>query len=391
MALSLCILGSTGSIGRQTLDIVRQHPDEFTVHALTAHRNVDLLLTQCVEFEPAVVVCVDNSAALDLQGRLKKANLTVDVLSGADALVDVAADASSACAVAAIVGSAGLPSTFAAAKAGKRILLANKESLVMAGQLFMDAVRQSGAVVLPVDSEHNAIFQCLPGQYLPGHSPPSPLSHITLTASGGPFWNRDIDTFNLITPEEAVAHPNWSMGAKISVDSATMMNKGLEVIEAHWLFSLDADQIKVVIHPQSIIHSFVHFYDGSSLAQCGYPDMRVPIGFCLGWPNRLSLQSPVIEPIDMQRLDFLPPNDQHFPCLRIAYDALKAGPAVCIVLNVANEMAVADFLAGKLSYQSIARSVEKALNQQSYSNPASIDEVFALEQKIRSNWTSLSN
>lgn len=383
MALKLSILGSTGSIGQQTLDIVRQHPEDFSVIALTANQSVDRLFDQCLEFEPAVVACVDVNAAQDLTKRLQKTHLQIEVLSGAQVLIDIAADAGSECVVASIVGSAGLPSTFAAAKAGKRILLANKESLVMAGQIFMDVVRQSGAVVLPVDSEHNAIFQCLPQQYLPGQSPPKALSHITLTASGGPFWNRDIDTFNRITPSEAVAHPNWSMGAKISVDSATMMNKGLEVIEARWMFSLNPDQINVVIHPQSIIHSFVHFMDGSSLAQCGQPDMRVPISYCMGWPNRLPIQSPVIEPVDMGRLDFLAPDDSRFPCLRMAYDALKAGPALCVVLNIANEMAVANFLAGKLPFQSIATFVEDVINKKSYANPTHIDDVFALEEEVR--------
>lgn len=385
MAVTLCLLGSTGSIGQQTLDIVRQHPDEFNVVALTAYQNHKRLFEQCLEFKPSVVVCVNAVSASSLRADLAVAGLNIDVLSGVDALVAIAKDTISTCVVAGIVGSAGLPATFAAVEAGKRVLLANKEALVMSGHLFLEAIHANQAIVLPLDSEHNAIFQCLADDYVPGMPTPANLSHVTLTASGGPFWSRTA-SFDTITPAEAVAHPNWSMGSKISVDSATMMNKGLEVIEACWLFGLCIDRVKVVIHPQSIIHSFAHFKDGSTLAQCGYPDMRVPISYCLGWPERLAIQSPAIDMSEIGQLDFFKPDHDRFPCLSLAYQAFKSGPAACVVLNIVNELAVADFLAGNLSFLDISSEVEKALNQYDLIALNSIDDILSLEQEIRMNW-----
>lgn len=383
MALNLCILGSTGSVGKQTLDVIADYPEEFNVTALTAYQNDALLFDQCLAFSPRFVVCVDETKAAALRERLCNAGSKVEVLSGTKSLVDVAADVSSDTVVAAIVGAAGLPATYAAAKAGKRILLANKESLVMAGDIFMQAVRDSGAIVLPVDSEHNALFQCMPAGYIPGSGKPDGVAHISLTASGGPFRQRDLITFSSITPDDAVAHPTWSMGAKISVDSATMMNKGLEVIEAYWLFGLSVDQIKVVIHPQSIVHSFLHYQDGSVLAQLGPPDMRVPISHCLAWPNRVSLNTKQLDFAEVGQLQFEAPDYKRFPCLKLAYQALKSGPAACIALNTVNEMAVDAFLKGKINYLDINKLVLESLSNLDESNPKHIDDVLALERKIR--------
>ena len=288
MAVTVSMLGSTGSIGRQALDVIAQHPGRFRVVGLAAHSNYEVLFAQCEVCRPQYVVCVDSQAAAQLRSRLQQAKIAIEVAEGHAALVELAADAASEVVVAAIVGAAGLPSTFAAIKSGKRILLANKESLVMAGALFMDAVREYGATLLPVDSEHNALFQCMPHGYLPGYAAPLGVDGLILTASGGPFLHTPMNELATVTSAQAVAHPTWSMGAKISVDSATMMNKGLEVIEAHWLFTMAAECIEVVIHPQSVIHSLLRYIDGSVLAQCGVPDMRSPIAYCLAWPERIA-------------------------------------------------------------------------------------------------------
>ena len=381
--MKVCILGSTGSIGTQVLDVISQHHDQFDVVALTAHRNIDLLLTQCLLYRPAIAVCVDEQAAVVLRQRLQEKQCHTEVLSGKDALVAVAKDSASDVVVAGIVGAAGLPASYAAAVAGKRILLANKEALVMSGQIFMDAVVKHGAVLLPVDSEHNALFQCMPAGYLPGQGAPAGVERIILTASGGPFLTRDLNSFADITPAQAVKHPNWAMGAKISVDSATMMNKGLEVIEAHWLFQLPSTKIDVIIHPQSTIHSFLAYVDGSILAQCGVADMRIPIAHCLAWPKRINTNVNRLNLLDVGRFDFAQLDEQRFPCLRYAYQALDAGPVATIILNTANEVAVDAFLTQKIPYLRIPQLVEMMLSQLTYAVPTELADVIAIDQDVR--------
>ena len=358
----ISILGCTGSIGESTLDVLRAHPQDYEVFALCAHRQIDKLYSQCLEFKPDFAVLATPASAQQLQQRLRDKNCATTVLHGEQALIDMAEAAEVDIVMAAIVGAAGLHSTLAAAYAGKKILLANKEALVMAGGLFMAAVAQGGATLLPVDSEHNAIFQSLP----PGYGAASAAApttgdcrqgvrRILLTASGGPFRTTPLADLQRITPEAACAHPNWQMGRKISVDSATMMNKGLELIEAHWLFNMPPDQIEVIIHPQSIIHSLVEYVDGSILAQLGNPDMRTPIAHALAYPRRIASG---VEPLDLcqiARLDFSPPDTQRFPCLRLAYEALRAGENAAVSLNASNEVAVAAFLGGELSFLGIAQ------------------------------------
>ncbi|HWW03882.1 1-deoxy-D-xylulose-5-phosphate reductoisomerase [Collimonas sp.] len=359
---NITILGSTGSIGMSTLDVLARHPERYSVYALTAHSRVEQLAEQCLRFKPQLAVVGSAAAAQQLSALLRDKAPAIEVLYGAAALSQVASAEACHAVMAAIVGAAGLAPTLAAAKAGKKILLANKEALVMSGQLFIDAVTQSGAVLLPIDSEHNAIFQCLPHGY---QRQPAALgvAKILLTASGGPFLNRAVETLESVTPEEAIAHPNWVMGRKISVDSATMMNKGLEVIEAHWLFGASADQIEVVIHPQSVIHSMVSYVDGSVLAQLGNPDMRTPIAYALAYPERMASG---VNPLDLTvvgQLQFSRPDLQRFPCLKLAYDALRAGGSAATILNAANEIAVQAFLDGKIGFrmidQLIARTVDK--------------------------------
>ena len=386
--MKVCILGSTGSIGKQVLDVISQHPDQFDVVALTAHHNIDLLLAQCLVFQPAIAVCVDESAAALLRQRLQENQCRTEVLSGKEALVAVAKDSASDVVVAGIVGAAGLPATYAATVAGKRVLLANKEALVMSGQIFMDAVVKHGAVLLPVDSEHNALFQCMPAGYLPGQGAPSGVERVILTASGGPFLTRDLTTFADITPAQAVKHPNWAMGAKISVDSATMMNKGLEVIEAHWLFQMPSHKIDVIIHPQSTIHSFLAYVDGSILAQCGVADMRIPIAHCLAWPARMATNVARLNLWEVGRFDFAPLDEQRFPCLRYAYQALDSGPVATIILNTANEVAVDAFLTQKIPYLRISELVETMLAQLTYAVPTSITDVVAIDQDVRRRMAS---
>lgn len=383
MAVAVSILGSTGSIGRQTLDVISQHPQQFTVSGIAAHSNSALLFEQCQQFRPQQVVCVDATAAAQLRVRLQQVGLAIDVADGAAALTAMAADRNSEVVVAAIVGAAGLPSTFAAAKAGKRILLANKEALIMAGALLMDAVRDGGATLLPVDSEHNALFQCMPQDYVPGHAAPAGVEGLILTASGGPFLHTPLAEFASITPQQAVAHPTWSMGAKISVDSATMMNKGLEVIEAHWLFAMAASAIEVVIHPQSVIHSLLRYVDGSVLAQCGVPDMRTPIAHCLAWPQRIETNVERLNLLEVGRFDFIEPDYQRFPCLKYAYQALAAGPVASIVLNTANEIAVDLFLKGQIRYHEIAVYIEQFLSCSNYAAPHNLDDIIEIERDIR--------
>ena len=375
----LLILGSTGSIGACTLDVVARHPGRFTVHALSANRNIEKLLKQCRDFHPALAIVSEGQSATQLQGLLRAAKLRTEVVHGADALCDAARSDSVDTVVAAIVGAAGLPSALAAAHAGKKILLANKEALVMSGALFMHAVRASGAVLLPVDSEHNAIFQCLP------KSAGSALGveRLILTASGGPFRTRPLATLEDVTPDQACAHPTWVMGRKISVDSATMINKGLEVIEAHWLFDMPAERIEVLIHPQSIVHSMVVYSDQSVLAQLGNPDMRTPIAHALAYPERIESG---VAPLDLTKvaaLSFEMPDMARFPCLRLAFDAIRSGNGASTVQNAANEVAVHAFLAGRIRFTELVQVIGTVLDGVPAGAVNSIDAVLEMDKYAR--------
>ncbi len=382
------VLGSTGSIGESTLDVIARHPDRYGVYALSAHNRIDALALQCERTGAKIAIVPDEAARARFNevwpSRVRKPEIRV----GAKALTETAAEAESQIVMAAIVGAAGLPSALAAAHAGKRILLANKEALVAAGHLFMNAVHASGAELLPIDSEHNAIFQCLPhrsgtqGSNLASAG----VRRLILTASGGPFRKSSIEELAHVTPAQACAHPNWSMGRKISVDSATMANKGLEVIEAHWLFGMAADQINVVIHPQSIVHSMVEYEDGSVIAQLGQPDMRTPIAYGLGFPERIQSGVSALDLVVHGRLDFEAPNFRKFECLQLAFSALKAGQAACVVLNAANEVAVAAFLEEGLRYIDIPTIISESLNWLESHTEASLnslDDILALDREAR--------
>lgn len=378
---SITVLGATGSIGVNTLNVIARHPDRYSVFALTANNRTDVLLEQCKQFSPRYAVLADASAAEKFIVDIHNAGLAVEVLVGNAGLEFVAAHADADTVMAAIVGFAGLAPTLAAVKAGKKILLANKEALVCAGHLFMRAVRESGAKLLPIDSEHNAIFQCLPyGNSLAVAG----VRRLLLTASGGPFREYSFDEMQTVTPQQACAHPNWSMGRKISVDSATMMNKGLELIEACWLFDAAPDQIEVVVHPQSIVHSLVEYLDGSTLAQLGNPDMRTPIAYGLAWPERIDAGVQRLDLIAAGRLDFFPPDEIRFPALRLAREAFVAGGSAPLVLNAANEVAVAAFLAGALSFTSVAGVVERVLSHMaSGAVPADLQALAAVDTQAR--------
>ncbi len=356
----LTVLGSTGSIGKSTLDVVARHPDKYRIIALTAQQQDEALFEQCQRFQPRYAVLLDTAACERLGKRIAAAGLDVEVLCGAAALERVSTLPEVDAVMAAIVGAAGMPPTLAAAHAGKKILLANKETLVLAGHLFMDAVRRSGSALLPIDSEHNAIFQALPGGYA-GDMNKAGVSKILLTASGGPFRNTPLEQLKDVTPEQACAHPNWSMGRKISVDSASMMNKGLEVIEAHWLFNAPADDIQVVVHPQSVIHSMVQYVDGSVLAQLGNPDMRTPIAYALAYPERIEAGVAPLDLFAIAKLDFVAPDFTRFPCLGLAYQALRSGGTTPALLNAANEIAVEAFLERRIAFLDIPRLIEAVL------------------------------
>lgn len=374
---AVTILGSSGSIGVSTLDVIARHPERFHVFALTANSNVERLYEQCVRFRPRYAVMVDPVSAGLLEQRLQAMGVDTDVLSGTEALETVAASPQADYVMAAIVGAAGLLPTLAAARAGKRVLLANKEALVMSGQLFIDAVHEYGAELLPIDSEHNAVFQCMPTDGKNG------VEKILLTASGGPFRCWPAVDLQSVTPEQAVAHPNWSMGQKISVDSATLMNKGLEVIEACWLFGLPAQQVEVVVHPQSTVHSMVSYNDGSVLAQLGNPDMRTPIAYALGWPERLVSG---VAPLDMfatARLDFERPDLERFPCLQLAYEAHESGGFATIALNAANEEAVKAFLNREIGFTDIPQLVAAIMCQAEHGTPMNLEDILVQDKESR--------
>ena len=377
--MKLTILGATGSIGVSTLDVVARHPDRFEVVALTGHSQVEALAEQCKKFRPAWAVVGSAKAAQRLARMLKDAGSRTEVLHGADALAQVASLTEVDAVMAAIVGAAGLPPTLAAARAGKRVLLANKEALVMAGAVFMAEVRRAGALLLPIDSEHNAVFQSMPYNYS-GDMARGGVRRILLTASGGPFRTASPEVLARVTPEQAVAHPNWVMGRKISVDSATMMNKGLEVIEAHWLFNAPADRIDVVIHPQSVIHSLVDYEDGSVLAQLGNPDMRTPIAHALAWPERIDSGVSPLDLFAVGQLNFERPDLARFPCLDLAYRALRAQGNAAAVLNAANEVAVTAFLERRLSFLGIAEVIAATLDAVV---PAPVDDLAAVLEADR--------
>ncbi len=379
---NITILGSTGTIGQQTLDVIARHANEYKVFALAANSNVEPLLKQCLQFRPRIAVLLDEKAALELRAQLKAHNSKIEVLSGVTGLEQVSSDADVDVVMAAIVGAAGLRPAIAAARAGKRILLANKETLVMAGSLFMQAVKAGGATLLPIDSEHNAIFQVMPSQTLQ-HLVDGGVRKIILTASGGPFRQYTQEQLSKVTSELALKHPNWVMGAKITIDSATLMNKGLEVIEAHWLFNAKPSQIDVVVHPQSIIHSMVEYIDGSILAQLSNPDMRTPIAYALGYPNRIESGVASLNLLEIAKLEFEAPDTKRFPCLQLAYDTLQAGGTAPAILNAVNEIAVAAFLNKQIHFLDISSLIAKALNTIKIAPVTSLEQLIAVDAEAR--------
>lgn len=378
----LTILGSTGTIGVNTLDVVARHPDQFHVVALTANNNSRKMLEQCRRFQPRYAVMLEAASAEWLQAEIRVAGFATEVLSGVESLERVASLPDVDTVMAAIVGAAGIRPTFAAAGAGKHVLLANKETLVMAGRIFMDVVKQNHATLLPIDSEHNAILQSLP-QNFSGNLDAVGVRRILLTASGGPFRQLSLNSLEEVTPGQACAHPNWVMGRKISVDSATMMNKGLEVIEAHWLFDAAPEQIQVVIHPQSIIHSMVEYVDGSVLAQLGNPDMRTPIAHALGFPGRIEAGVTPLDMFKVGRLDFEAPDSKRFPCLGLAYQALAAGGSAPAILNAANEIAVESFLKCRMPFTAIPAMIEEIMQTVSHKDISTLKDVLAADSLAR--------
>lgn len=378
----ITVLGATGSIGLSTLDVIARHPDRFQVFALSGFTRLSELLALCIKHSPRFAVVPEVAAARTLQDDLRAAGLSTRVLVGEEGLCQVASDPEVDAVMAAIVGAAGLRPTLAAVEAGKKILLANKEALVMSGALFMQAVRKSGSVLLPIDSEHNAIFQCMPRDFARGLGQVG-VRRILLTASGGPFRQTPLAGLVHVTPEQACAHPNWSMGRKISVDSASMMNKGLELIEACWLFDAKPSQVEVVIHSQSVIHSLVDYIDGSVLAQLGNPDMRTPIANALAWPERIDSGVAPLDLFAIGRLDFQAPDEERFPCLRLARQAAEAGDSAPAMLNAANEVAVAAFLDGRVRYLEIASIIEEVLNLEPVVAVNDLEAVFTADAKAR--------
>ncbi len=380
--MKLTILGATGSIGVSTLDVVSQHPERFEIVALSGHSRIDLLAAQCAKFRPKFAVVGDAFSAEKLQTQLRRDSIPTEVLYGPAALEHISSLPEVNAVMAAIVGAAGLAPSLAAARAGKRVLLANKEALVMAGSVFMDEIKKSGAVLLPIDSEHNAVFQAMPDDYA-GSPMARGIKRVVLTASGGPFRNRALSELVDVTPEQAIAHPNWAMGKKISVDSATMMNKGLEVIEAHWLFDVPAAQIEVVIHPQSVVHSMVDYVDGSVIAQLGNPDMRTPIAQALAWPQRISSGVASLDLCAIGRLDFEPLDLTRFPCVALAYRALIEGNNRATVLNAANEIAVAAFLERRLSFLDISAVISATLDTVAATSADNLPAILEADRMAR--------
>lgn len=378
----ITVLGATGSIGLSTLDVISRHPDKYKVFALTAHVNVDEMFRQCRLFKPRYAVMNCQNSARALAELIESADIDTQILAGEDGLVNVSEHDSVDMVMAAIVGAAGLKPTMAAVHAGKRILLANKEALVMTGSLFMSAAKKAGAEILPIDSEHNAIFQCLPANYRSGMA----LKHIRrilLTASGGPFRETPLADLQHVTPEQACKHPNWSMGRKISVDSATMMNKGLELIEACWLFDTTPDNIEVHIHPESIIHSMVEYDDGSVLAEMGSPDMRTPIAYGLSWPERIESGVSSLDLFKVAQLNFEKPDEERFPCLRLAAEAYRKGGTACAILNAANEEAVDAFLNKRIRFDQIAVLIERVMMRVESRQQADFDMIFEDDKAAR--------
>lgn len=388
MSQWITVLGATGSIGSSTLDVIRRHPTRYRVYALTGFSRIDQLVSIAVEFSPKFIVVPTLAAANKAQALLASSQYECEILVGADALVDVASAKDVDMVMASIVGAAGLLPTLAAAKAGKRVLLANKEALVMAGPLFMQAIRDNGAELLPIDSEHNAIFQSLPANYR-GDFSQHGIEKILLTASGGPFRNKTKAELSQVTPAQAVAHPNWSMGAKISVDSATLMNKGLELIEACFLFNCRADQVQVVVHPQSVIHSMVQYRDGSVIAELGQPDMRTPIAYGMAWPERIDAGVKHLDLFDIARLDFTEPDHETFPCLNLAKDAFERGGICPAVLNAANEIAVAAFLAEQISFLAIPELIQKVMSLCPEKLVHCLDDILAADKWAREQANSI--
>lgn len=385
--INITILGSTGTIGKQTLDVIARHPSLYKAYALAANNNVATLFEQCVQYKPSFAVMLNENAAHELCQKLKSYGSKIQVLSGISGLEQISSDENVHSVMAAIVGAAGLKPAMAAARAGKSILLANKETLVMAGSLFMQAVKDGGATLLPIDSEHNAIFQVMPPQ-TNTHEPSSGINSvgvnkIILTASGGPFRKYSQQALESVTPEMALKHPNWVMGAKITIDSATLMNKGLEVIEAHWLFNAKPNQIEVVVHPQSIIHSMVEYIDGSVLAQLGNPDMRTPIAYALGYPNRIESGVASLNLLEIAKLEFESPDTQRFPCLQLAYDALQLGGTASTILNAVNEIAVPAFLKKQIQFMDIPALIAKALDKIPVVAVSSLEQLIETDVEAR--------
>jgi len=378
---AITVLGATGSIGVSTLDVIARHPDKYSVFALTAHRQIEKLAGQCLQFKPTYAVVADDGAAVALHALLSAQGSATEVLFGREALCAVSSAEGVDTVMAAIVGAAGLEPTLAAVRAGKKILLANKEALVMAGGLFMQAVAASGSVLLPIDSEHNAIFQCLPSDFK--NTDKGGVKKLLLSASGGPFRGRTLEQMRAVTPDQACAHPNWSMGRKISVDSATLMNKGLELIEACWLFNVAASQVEVVVHPQSIIHSLVQYIDGSVLAQLGNPDMRTPIAHALAWPSRIESGVADLDLFSIAQLNFEKPDLTSFPCLAVASAAAREGRDAAAILNAANEIAVQAFLDERIGFTQIAEVVSHTLNSLALTEPDSLEAVQESDRRGR--------
>ena len=380
----VCVLGSTGSIGKNTLDVISRQQDRYSVFALSANNNIEKLYQQCLEYKPHFAVVIEDHAAKQLRGKLSQSNITTEVLPGQRALEEIASDSNVDIVMAGIVGSAGLTSTLAAIDAGKKVLIANKEPIVMAGEFLLDRARKSGARILPVDSEHNAIMQCLPDRYCAANnSNIDGIKRILLTGSGGPFRTLPLKQFSLITPEQACAHPNWVMGRKISVDSATMMNKALELIEACILFGQDQSKIEIIIHPQSVIHSMVEFIDGSVLAQMGSPDMRIPIASALAWPDRIESGATQLDFLQLSALEFESPDFDRYPSLNLVRQVIEAGGSAPAIMNAANEVAVEAFLQERIRFPQIVDLVEKILDKSNIDSDIDLESVISSDQQTR--------